>query len=114
MNKVMSNIKPQTEKVKQMFDDIAPTYDRLNHILSLSIDKIWRRRVVRAVRRLGAKEIVDIATGTGDLAEQPKNKRQNEQHREDNDDTNQHRHSRVTQQFTCFSQRSSHGKPSFL
>jgi demethylmenaquinone methyltransferase/2-methoxy-6-polyprenyl-1,4-benzoquinol methylase len=64
----MSNIKPQTEKVKQMFDDIAPTYDRLNHILSLSIDKIWRRRVVRAVRRLGAKEIVDIATGTGDLA----------------------------------------------
>ena len=64
----MSNIKPQTEKVKQMFDDIAPTYDRLNHILSLSIDKIWRRRVVRAVRRLGAKEIVDISTCTGDLA----------------------------------------------
>ena len=64
----MSNIKPQTEQVKQMFDDIAPTYDRLNHILSLSIDKIWRNRVVRAVRRLGAKEILDIATGTGDLA----------------------------------------------
>lgn len=63
-----SNIKPQTEEVKQMFDDIAPTYDRLNHILSLSIDKIWRRRVVRAVRRLGAKQILDIATGTGDLA----------------------------------------------
>jgi demethylmenaquinone methyltransferase/2-methoxy-6-polyprenyl-1,4-benzoquinol methylase len=56
------------EQVKQMFDDIAPTYDRLNHILSLSIDKIWRNRVVRAVRRLGAKEILDIATGTGDLA----------------------------------------------
>ena len=64
----MSNIKPQTEQVKQMFDDIAPTYDRLNHILSLSIDKIWRNRVVRVVRRLGAKEILDIATGTGDLA----------------------------------------------
>ena len=64
----MSNIKPQTEQVKQMFDDIAPTYDRLNHILSLSIDKIWRNRVVRAVRRLGAKDILDIATGTGDLA----------------------------------------------
>lgn len=69
MSKGMSsNIKPQTEEVKQMFDDIAPTYDRLNHILSLSIDKIWRRRVVRAVRRLGAKQILDIATGTGDLA----------------------------------------------
>ena len=51
-----------------MFDDIAPTYDRLNHILSLSIDKIWRNRVVRTVRRLGAKHILDIATGTGDLA----------------------------------------------
>ena len=64
----MSNIKPQTEKVKQMFDDIAPTYDRLNHILSLSIDKLWRRRVVRIINRLGAKDILDIATGTGDLA----------------------------------------------
>ncbi|MBQ9963016.1 MAG: class I SAM-dependent methyltransferase, partial [Alistipes sp.] len=38
----MSEVKPQTEQVKQMFDDIAPTYDRLNHILSLSIDKLWR------------------------------------------------------------------------
>lgn len=64
----MSEVKPQTEKVKQMFDDIAPTYDRLNHILSLSIDKIWRRRVVKALQKLGAKRILDIATGTGDLA----------------------------------------------
>ncbi|MBP3424723.1 MAG: bifunctional demethylmenaquinone methyltransferase/2-methoxy-6-polyprenyl-1,4-benzoquinol methylase UbiE [Alistipes sp.] len=64
----MSEVKPQTEQVKQMFDDIAPTYDRLNHILSLSIDKLWRRRVVRSLRKLGAKQILDIATGTGDLA----------------------------------------------
>ena len=64
----MSEVKPQTEQVKQMFDDIAPTYDRLNHILSLSIDKLWRRRVVKSLRKLGAKEILDIATGTGDLA----------------------------------------------
>lgn len=54
--------------VRGMFNDIAPTYDRLNHILSLDIDKLWRKRVVRIIRRLGAKHIMDMATGTGDLA----------------------------------------------
>ena len=58
----------QHDKVRRMFDDIAPTYDRLNHILSFNIDKLWRRRVVRIVRRSGAKRILDLATGTGDLA----------------------------------------------
>lgn len=60
----------QTKKqqVEQMFDNIAPTYDGLNHILSLNIDRLWRRRVVRIVRRSGAKRIMDMATGTGDLA----------------------------------------------
>ena len=56
------------EMVRGMFNDIAPTYDRLNHILSLDIDKLWRKRVVRIVRKLGAKHIMDMATGTGDLA----------------------------------------------
>lgn len=51
-----------------MFDNIAPTYDRLNHLFSLSIDKIWRRRAVRIVRRLKPQRILDLATGTGDLA----------------------------------------------
>ena len=51
-----------------MFDNIAPTYDRLNHILSFSIDKIWRRRVVRKVRKMKPHRIMDLATGTGDLA----------------------------------------------
>ena len=51
-----------------MFDNIAPTYDRLNHLFSLSIDKIWRRRTVRIVRRLKPQRILDLATGTGDLA----------------------------------------------
>ena len=54
--------------VRGMFNDIAPTYDRLNHILSFDIDKLWRKRVVRTVRKLGAKRIMDMATGTGDLA----------------------------------------------
>lgn len=51
-----------------MFDNIAPTYDRLNHLFSLSIDKVWRRRTVRIVRRLKPLHILDLATGTGDLA----------------------------------------------
>ncbi|MBR2975672.1 MAG: bifunctional demethylmenaquinone methyltransferase/2-methoxy-6-polyprenyl-1,4-benzoquinol methylase UbiE [Alistipes sp.] len=56
------------EQVEQMFDNIAPTYDRLNHIMSLNIDRMWRRRVMRIVRRSKASKIMDIATGTGDLA----------------------------------------------
>lgn len=56
------------EQVEEMFDNIAPTYDRLNHIMSLNIDKIWRRRVMRIVRRHKARKIMDVATGTGDLA----------------------------------------------
>ena len=56
------------EMVRGMFNDIAPTYDKLNHILSLDIDKLWRKRVVRIVGKLGAKRIMDMATGTGDLA----------------------------------------------
>lgn len=56
------------EMVRGMFNDIAPTYDKLNHILSFDIDKLWRRRVVHIVHKLGAKQIMDMATGTGDLA----------------------------------------------
>lgn len=62
------NSKSKSEMVRGMFNDIAPTYDRLNHILSFDIDKLWRKRVVRIVRKLGAKKIMDMATGTGDLA----------------------------------------------
>lgn len=51
-----------------MFNNIAPTYDRLNHIFSLSIDRLWRRRVVRLVRKMKPQRILDLATGTGDLA----------------------------------------------
>lgn len=63
-----STDKSKKEEVREMFDNIAPTYDRLNHLFSLSIDKIWRRRVVRIVRRLKPQLILDLATGTGDLA----------------------------------------------
>lgn len=54
--------------VIKMFDDIAPTYDRLNHILSLNVDKSWRRKAVRRIMQIQPKRLLDIACGTGDFA----------------------------------------------
>jgi demethylmenaquinone methyltransferase/2-methoxy-6-polyprenyl-1,4-benzoquinol methylase len=52
-----------------MFDRIAARYDTVNRVLSLGLDQRWRRRVVRALGDLGARpRILDVATGTGDLA----------------------------------------------
>ena len=56
------------EEVREMFDNIAPRYDLLNHTLSVNIDRIWRRRAVNEVRRANPRRILDVATGTGDLA----------------------------------------------
>lgn len=56
------------EQVAMMFDTIAPEYDRLDHILSLNIDRSWRRKVARKVRTLHPEKILDVASGTGDLA----------------------------------------------
>ncbi|MDR2885337.1 MAG: bifunctional demethylmenaquinone methyltransferase/2-methoxy-6-polyprenyl-1,4-benzoquinol methylase UbiE [Rikenellaceae bacterium] len=59
-------------QVQRMFDGIAPHYDLLNRLLSLGIDRGWRRKAVRAVVRfLGVSSnsnILDVATGTGDMA----------------------------------------------
>ena len=51
-----------------MFDDIAPSYDFLNHFLSLNIDKGWRKKAVKILSSYSPKSILDVATGTGDLA----------------------------------------------
>ena len=56
------------EQVCEMFDNIAPTYDTLNHTLSAGIDRWWRRRTVRLVERSRPQRVLDLATGTGDLA----------------------------------------------
>jgi demethylmenaquinone methyltransferase/2-methoxy-6-polyprenyl-1,4-benzoquinol methylase len=56
------------EKVKTMFNDIAPKYDLLNHVLSMGIDKLWRKKVRKQLAEIKPERILDIATGTGDLA----------------------------------------------
>ena len=57
---------PQKEKVQKMFDDIAPSYDRLNHLMSLGIDKIWRRKALKEIVDGTQQQILDVACGTGD------------------------------------------------
>jgi len=52
----------------QMFDRIARRYDLLNRLLSLGLDQRWRRRVVRSLQLSGSPRVLDVATGTGDLA----------------------------------------------
>ena len=55
-------------QVEQMFDNIAPTYDKLNHRLSWDIDRGWRKKAIRQLEPHRPKAILDIATGTGDFA----------------------------------------------
>jgi len=56
------------EQVKQMFDKVSTNYDFLNRLLTFGIDVSWREKVVKIVEDQKAKQILDIATGTGDLA----------------------------------------------
>ena len=56
------------EQVEMMFDNIAPTYDTLNHRLSWNIDKGWRHKAIRQLAPYSPRTILDIATGTGDFA----------------------------------------------
>ena len=55
------------EQVAQMFDTISENYDELNRVISLGIDVKWRKKVVEIVGKKKPKQILDIATGTGDL-----------------------------------------------
>ena len=54
--------------IAAMFDRISPKYDALNHLLSLNIDKVWRKKTAKAVAKSQPKTILDLATGTADLA----------------------------------------------
>lgn len=56
------------DQVEEMFDNIAHRYDFLNHLLSLGIDNLWRRRAVRHIAQNAPDVVMDMATGTGDFA----------------------------------------------
>ncbi len=60
--------KSKKEEVREMFDNISGKYDFLNHFLSLGIDKIWRKKAIKALRVIKPERVLDIATGTGDFA----------------------------------------------
>jgi demethylmenaquinone methyltransferase/2-methoxy-6-polyprenyl-1,4-benzoquinol methylase len=70
----MSEVKPyrpegsKKEQVAAMFNAISPKYDALNRILSAGIDQSWRRKTLREIRATGALNVLDVATGTADLA----------------------------------------------
>ena len=58
----------KSEQVEEMFDNIAPAYDKLNHTLSMGIDRSWRRKAIKYLRPFRPRRIMDVATGTGDFA----------------------------------------------
>jgi demethylmenaquinone methyltransferase/2-methoxy-6-polyprenyl-1,4-benzoquinol methylase len=58
----------KSDQVRRMFDAIAETYDRLNHTLSLGIDRRWRAKGIAYLQPFAPGSILDLATGTGDLA----------------------------------------------
>jgi len=72
MNQTVTPYKDQTtskkEQVATMFNNIAPKYDFLNQLLSMGIHKGWRRKAVNLLKEVKPKNILDIATGTGDFA----------------------------------------------
>lgn len=63
-----SNDENKGVQVERMFDSIAENYDTLNHTLSMGIDRGWRKKGLSMLKKLNPQSILDIATGTGDLA----------------------------------------------
>jgi demethylmenaquinone methyltransferase/2-methoxy-6-polyprenyl-1,4-benzoquinol methylase len=66
----LNNKDPEDKKrfIRNLFDDIVPTYDLLNHMLSFGTDKLWRRRIFRHVRPAKERRALDLCCGTGDLS----------------------------------------------
>ncbi|MDP3461233.1 MAG: bifunctional demethylmenaquinone methyltransferase/2-methoxy-6-polyprenyl-1,4-benzoquinol methylase UbiE [Bacteroidales bacterium] len=64
----MTNQPGKKEAVRTMFDNIAGKYDFLNHFLSAGIDKLWRKKVVNLIVKEKPTTVLDVATGTADLA----------------------------------------------
>ena len=64
----MTRLTDKGRAIRQMFDDIAPRYDLLNRLLSFGIDRRWRERAVRQLQVPPGGRVLDVATGTGDVA----------------------------------------------
>ncbi len=63
-----SNVDKSGARVQRMFGEIAPNYDRMNHLLSMNVDRYWRRITVKTLKPNLTDPILDCCTGTGDLA----------------------------------------------
>jgi demethylmenaquinone methyltransferase/2-methoxy-6-polyprenyl-1,4-benzoquinol methylase len=64
----MTDVSKSPERIAGMFDAIAGRYDLLNHVLSAGIDRRWRRQAIRSLGLTGRERVLDLCTGTGDLA----------------------------------------------
>jgi demethylmenaquinone methyltransferase/2-methoxy-6-polyprenyl-1,4-benzoquinol methylase len=64
----VTDVSKSPERIAGMFDAIAGRYDFLNHLLSGGIDTRWRKRAIRSLRLTGRERVLDLCTGTGDLA----------------------------------------------
>ena len=64
----MTDVSKSPQRIAGMFDAIAGRYDLLNHVLSAGIDRRWRTRAIRSLQLTGRETILDLCTGTGDLA----------------------------------------------
>jgi demethylmenaquinone methyltransferase / 2-methoxy-6-polyprenyl-1,4-benzoquinol methylase len=64
----LNDVSKSPGTISAMFDAIAPRYDFLNHALSAGIDHYWRRRAIRSLRLTGRERVLDVCTGTADLA----------------------------------------------
>src|SRR4051812_48451242 len=64
----MTDVSKSPQKIAGMFDAIAGRYDLLNHVLSAGVDRRWRTRAIRSLQLTGRERVLDLCTGTGDLA----------------------------------------------
>ena len=68
MTSHLTDVSKSPDRIASMFDAIAGKYDFLNHLLSAGIDRRWRRRAIRALSLTGSERVLDLCTGTADLA----------------------------------------------
>ena len=68
MTKFVHQGSDKKQYVKQMFNDISTNYDLINFISSFGIDRYWRNRLINSIRLIPSQKLLDVATGTGDVA----------------------------------------------